>query len=125
MNTRTLRVAALLASTVLSGAAAAQTGPASTAHPALWPAAKSQGLVDPATEAFVTALMSRLTVEEKVGQVIQADIAHIKPEDLLVYPLGSILAGGSSPPLGAPDRSPQKPWVDRAFRRTNGFAALP
>lgn len=118
MNTRTLRVAALLASTVLSGAAAAQTGPASTAHPALWPAAKSQGLVDPATEAFVTALMSRLTVEEKVGQVIQADIAHIKPEDLVVYPLGSILAGGSSPPLGAPDRSPQKPWVDtaRAFR---------
>jgi len=117
MNTRTLCVA-LLASTFLSGAAMAQTGPQNTAHPEKWPAAKSQGLVDPATEAFVTDLMSKLTLEEKVGQVIQADISQIKPDDLKVYPLGSILGGGSSPPIGAPDRSPQKPWVDtaRAFR---------
>ena len=121
MNTRTLCVA-LLASTFLSGAAMAQAGgrPAGshTANPAKWPAAKSQGLVDPATEAFVSDLLSKLTLEEKVGQVIQADIGAIKPEDLKTYPLGSILGGGSSPPIGAPDRSPQKPWVDtaRAFR---------
>ena len=117
MNTRTLCVA-LLASTFLSAAAVAQTSPEATAHPAKWPAAKSQGLVDPATEAFLDGLMARLTLEEKVGQVIQADISQIKPEDLKTYPLGSILGGGSSPPLGAPDRSPQKPWVDtaRAFR---------
>jgi beta-glucosidase len=121
MKTKTLCVA-LAASTFLSGAAMAQTGPqeanSSTAHPAKWPAAKSQGLVDQATEAFVTDLMAKLTLEEKVGQVIQADIGSIKPEDLKTYPLGSILGGGSSPPLGAPDRSPQKPWVDtaKAFR---------
>ncbi|WP_454714180.1 glycoside hydrolase family 3 N-terminal domain-containing protein [Caulobacter segnis] len=117
MNTRTLCVA-LLASTVLSGAALAQTGPQNTANPANWPAAKSQGLVDPATEAFVDSLLTKLTLEEKVGQLIQADIGQIKPEELKTYPLGSILGGGSSPPLGAPDRSPQKPWVDtaKAFR---------
>ncbi|PZR32047.1 glycoside hydrolase family 3 protein [Caulobacter segnis] len=117
MNSKALCVA-LLASTVLSGAALAETGPQNTAHAAKWPAAKSQGLVDPATEAFVDALLAKLTLEEKVGQVIQADIGAIKPEDLKTYPLGSILGGGSSPPLGAPDRSPQKPWVDtaRAFR---------
>ncbi|MCZ7166874.1 glycoside hydrolase family 3 protein, partial [Salmonella enterica] len=72
---------------------------------------------DAATEAFVTELMSRMTLEEKVGQTIQADIASITPEDLLTYPLGSILAGGSSAP-GGDDRAGAQAWVDlaRAFR---------
>lgn len=89
-----------------------------TAHPAKWPTAGSQGLIDPATEKFVTDLMATMTLEEKVGQMIQADIGAMKPEELRQYPLGSILAGGSSPPLGAPDRSPQMPWVEtaKAFR---------
>jgi beta-glucosidase len=123
MNTRTLPVA-LMATTLLTGAAFAQPAPVlaevgkAAAHPAMWPAAKSQGLVDPGTEAFIDDLLSRLTLEEKVGQMIQADTASIRPEDLKTYPLGSILAGGSSPPLDAPDRSPKAPWVAtvRAFR---------
>jgi beta-glucosidase len=121
MNTRTLSVA-LMATTLLTGVVAAQpliapSGKA-TAHPAAWPVAKSQGLVDPATETFVDGLLAKMTLEEKVGQMIQADTASIKPDDLKTYPLGSILAGGSSPPLGAPDRSPKEPWVAtiRAFR---------
>jgi beta-glucosidase len=116
MNTKAF-CAALLATTLLTGAAsAAETK--STAHPGVWPAAKSQGLVDPQTEAFVDGLLAKLTLEEKVGQMIQADIASIKPDDLKTYPLGSILAGGSSPPLGAPDRSPIGPWLKsvEAFR---------
>ena len=88
-----------------------------TAQPERWPAARSPGLVDPATEARITALMARMTLEQKVGQMIQADIGSIKPEDLRRYPLGSILAGGSSPPLGSPDRSPAAAWLatSRAF----------
>ena len=91
---------------------------AATVHPEKWPTAGSQGLIDPATEKFVSDLMAQMTLEEKVGQMIQGDIGAIKPEELRQYPLGSILAGGSSPPLGAPDRSPQMPWVEtaRAFR---------
>jgi hypothetical protein len=92
--------------------AAAQTS--ALAHPALWPTAHSTGLVDPVTEAHITALMARMSLEEKVGQMIQADIGSITPEDLRRYPLGSILAGGSSPPLGAPDRSPAAPWTATA-----------
>ncbi|MCY1646821.1 exo 1,3/1,4-beta-D-glucan glucohydrolase [Caulobacter sp. SL161] len=117
MNTKTLCIA-LLASTFLAGVASAESAAQSTAQPAKWPAAKSQGLIDPATEAFVDSVLAKLTLEEKVGQLIQADIGSIKPEDLKIYPLGSILGGGSSPPLNAPDRSPQKPWVDtaKAFR---------
>ena len=107
MNTRTLCVA-LLASTFMSAAVSAET-PRATAHAARWPAAKSQGLVDPATEAFVDGLMAKLTLEEKVGQLIQADIGQIKPEDLRTYPLGSILGGGSSPPIGAPVPSSGRP----------------
>jgi len=91
---------------------------ATRAHPAIWPhAASPAAMTDAATEAFVTELMSRMTLEEKVGQTIQADIGSIKPEDLLTYPLGSILAGGNSSPGGDERASAQK-WVElaRAFR---------
>jgi len=120
MNTKAF-CAALLATTLLTDASlAAETR--STAQPALWPVAKSQGLVDPQTEAFVEALLARLTLEEKVGQMIQGDIGSVKPEDLKTYPLGSILAGGSSPPLGAPDRSPIGPWVKSVEAYRNAAA---
>ncbi|MEZ0243905.1 MAG: glycoside hydrolase family 3 N-terminal domain-containing protein [Sphingomonas sp.] len=116
----------LLATTILFGVPAAiatqdpQTAP-TVANPANWPAAASQGLVDPKTEAFITEIMSQMTIEEKVGQMVQGDITYIKPEDLRKYPLGSILAGGNSPPLTGNDRAPQKDWVDtaRAFRAVN------
>lgn len=103
-------------------ATSAATG--QVADPAKWPAAKSPALVDPATEAKVTALLARLSLEEKVGQMIQADIGSITPDDLRRYPLGSVLAGGSSPPIGHPDRSPAAPWVatSRAF---NAVAMAP
>ena len=91
------------------------------ADPALWPhAASPAAMTDAATEAFVADLLGRMTVEEKVGQMIQADIASIKPEDLLIYPLGSILAGGNSSP-GGDERASAGKWVDlaQAFRAAN------
>ncbi|WP_231568167.1 glycoside hydrolase family 3 protein [Novosphingobium malaysiense] len=89
--------------------------PAPTAvHPERWPAAQSPGLVDARNEARITAIMARMSLREKIGQMIQADTASITPEDLRTYPLGSILAGGNSPPLGAPDRSPAAAWVATA-----------
>ncbi|HEU4533967.1 MAG TPA: glycoside hydrolase family 3 N-terminal domain-containing protein, partial [Polyangiaceae bacterium] len=105
--------AALLAAT----AAVAQPAGRGVAHPDLWPAAKSQGLVDPSTEAFVTRLLAGMSLEEKVGQMIQADVASIRPDELRRYPLGSVLAGGDSPPPGKPDRSRGPAWsaMVRAF----------
>ncbi len=105
---------ALLSAAMLGAAAVAGTDRPGVATPALWPTAGSNGLVDPTTEAKITDLLAKMSLEEKVGQMIQADIGSIKPEDLRKYPLGSILAGGSSPPLGNPDRSPQQPWVATA-----------
>ncbi|MGA9658275.1 MAG: exo 1,3/1,4-beta-D-glucan glucohydrolase [Asticcacaulis sp.] len=78
-----------------------------------WPKLAPAGLVDPATEAKITAIMSKMTLEEKVGQTVQADIAYITPEDLKTYPLGSILAGGNSSP-GGNERATPDQWLKLA-----------
>jgi beta-glucosidase len=55
---------------------------------------------DPTVESFVSHLLAQLTLEEKIGQMIQADIASITPAELKTYKLGSILAGGNAAPRG-------------------------
>src|SRR6185369_2379377 len=50
-------------------------------------------------DAKVQALLSQMTLEEKVGQMIQANQASLKdPSDVEKYFLGSLLSGGSSDP---------------------------
>jgi beta-glucosidase len=90
---------------------------AAVIHPERWPAARSAGIVDPATEERITALLASMSLEEKVGQVIQADISKVEPRDLRRYPLGSVLAGGDSGPH-ANDRSRPVAWLElaREFR---------
>lgn len=118
---RKLATFAALLLTVGAMPAIAQDSPASTAHPASWPKTASRGLIDPATERQIDSLLAKMTLEEKVGQLIQGDISSVRPEDLKQYPLGSILAGGSSPPIGHPDRSPAAAWLETAhlFRDAN------
>ncbi len=78
----------------------ARANPAS-AHPSQWPAARSpQTISSPATERRIARMLARMTLEQKIGQMIQADISAITPADLAKYPLGSILAGGNSGPYG-------------------------
>jgi beta-glucosidase len=97
--------------------AASSGGARGAAHAALWPRSHSVGLVDPATEGFVTELLGRMSLEEKVGQIIQADIGYITPDDLRSYPLGALLAGGESQPAGGGDRAAAG-WLaaTRAYR---------
>jgi beta-glucosidase len=121
---------ALVAAFGLAGCAGLPPGPVpappATAHPERWPAAASPpALTDARTEAFVTRLMAGMTLEEKVGQVIQADIGSIRPEDLRAYPLGSILAGGDSGP-GGDERAPPAVWLRlaRAYRAVAAEARL-
>jgi beta-glucosidase len=63
------------------------------------------------TERFVDELLGELTLEAKVGQMIQADIASLSPEDLRRYRLGSVLAGGGSAP-GDDVRTTPAAWLD-------------
>ncbi|MES2136661.1 MAG: glycoside hydrolase family 3 N-terminal domain-containing protein [Pseudomonadota bacterium] len=79
----------------------AQPTTMATAHPTRWPSAHSPtAITDPTTERMIGRLIARMTLEQKVGQLIQADISTITPADLEAYPLGSILAGGNSGPYG-------------------------
>lgn len=81
------------------------------ANPAAWPASASPAAItDPATEAAIGDLLARMTLEQKVGQLIQADISAITPADLARYPLGSILAGGNSGPYGN-ERADAATWL--------------
>ena len=100
----------LLATTVLASAASAGA-PSAVAHPDLWPAAHSPAAItDQATEARISAIMARMSLEEEVGQTIQADIGSISLDDLRRYPLGALLAGGSSAPRGDNRAAPAE-WV--------------
>jgi beta-glucosidase len=52
-----------------------------------------------ANDAKVHGLLAQMTLEEKVGQMIQANQANLKdPSDVEKYFLGSLLSGGSSDP---------------------------
>ncbi|MGN7931537.1 glycoside hydrolase family 3 N-terminal domain-containing protein [Sphingopyxis sp. 22461] len=102
--------ALLLAGTATATAQTTGTE-AAKVHPELWPAAKSPAAItDPKTEARIDALMKKMTIEQKVGQLIQGDISTITPKDLETYPLGSILAGGNSGPNGN-ERSTAADWA--------------
>jgi beta-glucosidase len=106
-----MTTALLLAGTATTAASeAAHTGSAKV-HPELWPAAKSPAAItDAATEKRIDALLAKMTVEQKVGQLVQGDISTITPKDLETYPLGSILAGGNSGPNGN-ERSSAADWA--------------
>lgn len=100
------------------------------ADPANWPRSHSPAsITDAATEAFIDGLLARMTLEEKVGQTIQGDFGEMTPQDLIDYPLGSILGGGNSEPGGDPYATPQQ-WLDvaRSFREAalkRGGTAVP
>lgn len=104
------RAIALLAASALTASASWSAEPAAVAHPDRWPAAHSPaGITDPATERMIDRIIAGMSLERKVGQVIQADISTITPDDLSTYPLGSILAGGNSGPNGN-ERSSAAEW---------------
>lgn len=100
------------AAVVAATGAGAQT-PASgqgVATPANWPAQASPLALDPAVEAKITALMARMSLEQKVGQVVQGDIASITPADVRRYHLGSTFNGGNSDP-GGKYNAPARDWL--------------
>ncbi|HEY0164572.1 MAG TPA: hypothetical protein VGB39_04280, partial [Sphingomicrobium sp.] len=73
-------ITALAASTIASPVYAQRSA---VANPALWPrAASPNAITDAATEARITKLIARMSIEQKVGQTIQGDISAITPADL-------------------------------------------
>lgn len=72
-------------------------GVAAPAVPAIWPAA-TQHRADPAIEARVRSIVAGMTLEQKIGQMTQADIRSVKPSEVRKYYLGSVLNGGGAWP---------------------------
>ncbi|WNG41421.1 glycoside hydrolase family 3 protein [Archangium violaceum] len=71
-----------------------------TEQPDDWPRIQSAIPRDEAIEAKVEALLSTMSLEEKVGQITQVEILHVTPEEVKQYHLGSVLNGGGSWPNG-------------------------
>jgi beta-glucosidase len=67
---------------------------------AAWPRVRSAVAPDPAVEARVAALVTRMTLAEKVGQLIQPELAQLTPEDVTEYKIGSALNGAGIWPGG-------------------------
>jgi beta-glucosidase len=63
-----------------------------------WPRLDSAIRKDPALEARVAAILAKMTLEQKIGQMTQAEIKSVTPDDARKYYLGSILNGGGSWP---------------------------
>jgi beta-glucosidase len=78
-------------------------------NPENWP--ELQGFsVDEDIESRIDELMAGMSVEHKVAQVIQPDIASITPEEFRKYQFGSVLNGGNSAP-GNNQRAQPSEWL--------------
>lgn len=79
-------------------------------NPQVWPKQDSPLSRNDSEEQRIAALISQMSVEEKVGQVIQADIGSVTPAEVREYHLGSVLNGGNSAP-GGDNRTTPDAWV--------------
>jgi len=66
----------------------------------LWPTLSHAVKKDSAIEQKIDELMARMSVEEKVGQMIQPEIRHLTAQDVKDFHIGSVLNGGGSVPNG-------------------------
>lgn len=78
-----------------------------------WPAQSSPIARNDAIETKVSELLKQMTPEQKVGQIIQADIASVTPQQVRDYYLGSVLNGGNSAP-GRDNRAGARAWLELA-----------
>jgi beta-glucosidase len=109
---------------------AALAHPTSTHQPSSWPQV-ARPTPDRQIEAKVAALLARMTLEQKVGQMVQADIRSVTPDDVRKYRLGSVLNGGGAFP-GENKHASVADWVgladrfyDASMDTANGQLAIP
>ena len=55
---------------------------------------------DSENESLIRDLIGKMSIEQKVGQVIQGDLDFISPADVNKYYIGSVLNGGNTSPNG-------------------------
>jgi len=78
--------------------------------PNIWPKVKSPYANDAQVEKRIDDILSEMSLKQKVGQIIQAEIKSISPSDAKKYHIGSVLNGGGSWPTAKAD-GPRLGWV--------------
>lgn len=86
-----------------------------------WPRVRSALRRDPAQEAWIRRVVSAMTLEQKVGQMTQAEIVSLfdpatqtyRLNEITEFNLGSVLGGGGTTPKQN-RRAPLQDWVDLA-----------
>ena len=78
-----------------------------------WPKVRSRIESSKKLEARVQSMLSKLSLEEKVGQMTQPEISAITPAEVQQYHIGSVLNGGGSWP-GANKHATQADWLQLA-----------
>ena len=99
---KTVRATALIIATIGLAASALATGKPS-------PAAPSKNSNTKLGDK-VRSLVSRMSAERKVAQLVMPDISTITPDQVRKYRFGTILNGGNSGP-GGNDLAPAKDWL--------------
>jgi beta-glucosidase len=92
---RTMRLA--VAGALALAASCATAAPAAPQLEA-WPRLRSAIAADPVLEARVREIVGKMTLAQKIGQMTQAELKAVTPDDVRTYYLGSVLNGGGSWP---------------------------
>ncbi|NVJ96630.1 MAG: exo 1,3/1,4-beta-D-glucan glucohydrolase [Alphaproteobacteria bacterium] len=125
------RTLATVATLALVGCGGGSQDTADTAAKADWPVIASPVKHDVAVDTKVGDILSRMSVEEKVGQIMQVEIQHISPEEIKTYHIGSVLNGGGSLPNRNKYATPAE-WLamadafyDASMDTSDGGIAIP
>ncbi|MHB1056324.1 MAG: glycoside hydrolase family 3 protein [Rhodanobacter sp.] len=65
-----------------------------------WPRIHSRTKVDPGLDAKVRDIVAQMSLAQKIGQMTQAEIKSITPDQVRQFYIGSVLNGGGSWPQG-------------------------
>lgn len=79
----------------------------------VWPKIESAIKADPEIEQQVARIIGLMTLEEKIGQIIQPEIRDITPQEIIDYKIGTVLNGGGSWP-NSNKHAPASEWVAKA-----------
>ncbi|MBU2977753.1 exo 1,3/1,4-beta-D-glucan glucohydrolase [Alteromonas sp. C1M14] len=79
----------------------------------IWPKLNIEVKKDPAVEQRVESILSHMTLEQKIAQMIQPEIRNITVEDMRQYGFGSYLNGGGAFPNNNKHATPDD-WVQLA-----------
>ncbi|RUO79220.1 glycoside hydrolase family 3 protein [Pseudidiomarina taiwanensis] len=87
-----------------------ETVTADSAQNEIWPQLKLPVATDPALEQRIDDMLGRMTLKQKIAQVIQPEIRDITVEDMRKYGFGSYLNGGGAFPNNDKYATPDD-WV--------------